>query len=1181
VKTLQSQAEQETRSFDEQVRSFETASRNDAENLARSRKQIEELEEKLRATASELKQEKTVAGRVGTLEPALEDAKTREQELAQKLKEQERQASEALESERRATADLRNRISAMETGHTEQVHAIEEKVQSLETRLLDSGDALTRSHQLVEETEAKLQAAHGANRELQAKMDAVTHDLERQKHETLRVTDHGATRESQLNTQVEQLKQQLVEAQAEVQRTQKSMTEDRAHAEKLWKEARATEERLTLEVQSANDDSTKRLAASAEAAEKLKTDLEQLNAAYADLQAVGNARTEQYARETQELRSVRKALEADLASTREAHSSARVDYGKKVVELSAQLQEARESLQEQAGTVASLARQNRELRDSGLSVDESLEKARRDAEALRNELTEVQRQADVTRAEKNELQAALGERSARLESEQRDRAKQAEEFEKEIGRLNGLLEHATANLQAAGATQSAAQKEMAQLRAANAETVRKGKDTEALLDGRLREAGARIAALENESASIARDRDAAGKQVQQLREEVKQLQHAGTRGRESEALLNNRLREAEARISGLEAENAAIAKARDDAGKQATQLRTEMEQLQKAGSMGKEAEALLNNRLHEAEARASALEAEKAAIAKDRDAAGRQVLHLRTEMEQLRKAGDREKETETRMTALLREAENKVVTLETEKDAIVQDRDVAGKQIQQLLLETERLRKAADAAAGELRKSGHDSDRRAEESKAAYDALEEQRQKTAAQLQAASHELAGQKAAHAATMEAAANREKAAREQIASLAASLEKAEKARRELEPRVPELEQALSALRKEHSDLAERMGSQTETITQLKSELTQFTVDASSLEKTINEERELEASIRKKAGASEHALRQEISRLEAEKASVAREAESRGREADRQRTAYEQMLQKRDEAVAAKKQSKRELEDLRDRYEPLLEKARYREACLSEEIASLQKQQHAAMPVSGISRRPLLYSPAKPAALPRVTVVLLLVAAACWLSYRAGHHRALPEEQAPAAPSEATSGADMAPAAADIEFDNGPQVSAPQPAQPAETPAGAAPGTQWPEIKTRNVVVRTGTDSFVMVFDFGLFTTTTTLAPTAPAVLQAVAEEIRPHIDRFQLIIEGHTDSLSTGSSTSVLDNHALAMARANTVLRLLVDKAGLPAEALYATSAGEMDPPFPNTDETSRMKNRTVVLKLVRR
>lgn len=144
-------------------------------------------------------------------------------------------------------------------------------------------------------------------------------------------------------------------------------------------------------------------------------------------------------------------------------------------------------------------------------------------------------------------------------------------------------------------------------------------------------------------------------------------------------------------------------------------------------------------------------------------------------------------------------------------------------------------------------------------------------------------------------------------------------------------------------------------------------------------------------------------------------------------------------------------------------------------------------------------------------------------------------------------------------------------------AETPA--APPL-WPALPVAGVNVSTSPTLCTLRFEEGVFTRMTTPSKTAIKQLTAIAGKLRPHMDYFQLIVEGHTDDQPLKTTTTYDGNYALGLARAETVRTFLITKAKLPGYAVRAASDGERNPPYPNTSRANRKRNRTVVLKLVR-
>jgi flagellar motor protein MotB len=155
---------------------------------------------------------------------------------------------------------------------------------------------------------------------------------------------------------------------------------------------------------------------------------------------------------------------------------------------------------------------------------------------------------------------------------------------------------------------------------------------------------------------------------------------------------------------------------------------------------------------------------------------------------------------------------------------------------------------------------------------------------------------------------------------------------------------------------------------------------------------------------------------------------------------------------------------------------------------------------------------------------------------------------------------------------------------PVQPPERPSKETPPPveppkriAWPKISVAGVKVTAGDRECAMVFESAVFSSRAVIAPEAAEALQSIAVQVRGSLTNLSLVIEGHTDTTPVSSAAG--NNYKLGLARANAVLEFLKSKGDLPAASMTATSKGEDDPPYSNDDETSRRKNRTVVLKLV--
>ncbi len=142
------------------------------------------------------------------------------------------------------------------------------------------------------------------------------------------------------------------------------------------------------------------------------------------------------------------------------------------------------------------------------------------------------------------------------------------------------------------------------------------------------------------------------------------------------------------------------------------------------------------------------------------------------------------------------------------------------------------------------------------------------------------------------------------------------------------------------------------------------------------------------------------------------------------------------------------------------------------------------------------------------------------------------------------------------------------------PSRTPSrGSLPVLDIPGASIRPV----GT-SLRVVFDHGIFTSLTNFAPNAMDRLHTAARRIRPLLDSYGFIVEGHADSSPIIRAGPFSSNHELARARAEAAAAVLASALNVPAESIVAVGMAGQNPPFPEDTPTNRKKNRTVVLRL---
>jgi len=140
---------------------------------------------------------------------------------------------------------------------------------------------------------------------------------------------------------------------------------------------------------------------------------------------------------------------------------------------------------------------------------------------------------------------------------------------------------------------------------------------------------------------------------------------------------------------------------------------------------------------------------------------------------------------------------------------------------------------------------------------------------------------------------------------------------------------------------------------------------------------------------------------------------------------------------------------------------------------------------------------------------------------------------------------------------------------------------PSSAWPEFMIEGVKVVPSSQACSLFFDSGVFTSLITPSTTAVKQLTQIADVLRPQIDRYKIIVEGHTDDKPLRKTSTYNGNDALGLARAEAVRKLLITKGRLPAGAISARHAGGRKAPYPNNSDANRRRNRTVVIRLVRK
>lgn len=331
-------------------------------------------------------------------------------------------------------------------------------------------------------------------------------------------------------------------------------------------------------------------------------------------------------------------------------------------------------------------------------------------------------------------------------------------------------------------------------------------------------------------------------------------------------------------------------------------------------------------------------------------------------------------------------------------------------------------------------------------------------------------------------------------------------------------------------------------------LEEDLIQARLRVEELETRLCSEAEIRGRAERLAGELQSGLeetRQALDQLRQDQARQTEAGEHRLREAEQQ---TRQAQAERDAAQDAA----RKAHVLREQ-----EAARFqeRERLAAQRMAAMRRVESPAaarLPARALSTLPLPW--------PAFVILVLIACSGAFLlgRWQAGGRETLASDRLPSA---------AAPAA-----DSAPLVLTPPAPKPIE----------WPAIKASFLRIQPAADRMTLVFEYAVFSRRTEIHPDALRDLQKLARQLAPYADRFRLEITGHTDadpvSAKAGEYASNLD---LGLKRAQVARDVLIRQGGLPAEMITTVSAGEANPPYPNTSPELRKKNRTVTLALIRK
>jgi flagellar motor protein MotB len=92
-----------------------------------------------------------------------------------------------------------------------------------------------------------------------------------------------------------------------------------------------------------------------------------------------------------------------------------------------------------------------------------------------------------------------------------------------------------------------------------------------------------------------------------------------------------------------------------------------------------------------------------------------------------------------------------------------------------------------------------------------------------------------------------------------------------------------------------------------------------------------------------------------------------------------------------------------------------------------------------------------------------------------------------------------------------------------------------------------------------------------------LTGLAGRLRDLAD-VEVTVVGHTSDTAPVPGSRYRDNAEVGLARALAAARVVSSGSGIPLSAVDVASAGDVDPPYPNTDEANRARNQTVTVAI---
>ncbi len=115
----------------------------------------------------------------------------------------------------------------------------------------------------------------------------------------------------------------------------------------------------------------------------------------------------------------------------------------------------------------------------------------------------------------------------------------------------------------------------------------------------------------------------------------------------------------------------------------------------------------------------------------------------------------------------------------------------------------------------------------------------------------------------------------------------------------------------------------------------------------------------------------------------------------------------------------------------------------------------------------------------------------------------------------------------------------------------------------------------------FNEGLFSNGIKFKHFYEPTIKQLAKTLETYSGNIIIMILGCSDTIPLKGSIQFKNNHDLGLARANYVYNIFYQNSRIATESLIFGSVGDTNTPFPNDSRENRMKNRTVVIKIIQK